>query len=166
MGTFAQSRKLAEQRPMRTKVFVFALVVALLATVAPGCTMPCCEIPQGTIQPSAARHCSMPSAQPVTPATDEVVALVAPPCAMPCCKIPQMGMIQTPAAQRCPTLCGQVTPSTDGVVAPIISDLPALHPIDEVPPATTTPALISDLDHNPRTSSPPAVYLLDGTFLI
>lgn len=155
---------------MRTKVFVFALVVALIATVAPGCTMPCCEIHQvGTIQPSAARHCSMPSAQPVTPPADEVVALVAgvaTACTMPCCKMPQMGMIQSSAAQRCPTLCRQVTPSTDGVVAPIISDLPALHPIDEVPPATTTLAHISDLDHNPLTSSPPAVYLLDGTFLI
>jgi hypothetical protein len=155
---------------MRTNVFAFALVVALIATVAPGCTMPSCEIPQvGTIQPSAARHCSMSSAEPVTPPADEDVALVAgvaPACAMPCCKMPQMGMIQSSAAQRCPTLCGQVTPSTDGVVAPIISDLPALHPIDEVPPATTTPAHISDLDHNPRTSSPPAVYLLDGTFLI
>jgi hypothetical protein len=155
---------------MRTKAFVFALVVALIATVAPGGTMPCCEIPKvGTIQPSAVRHCSMPSAQSVTPPADEVVALVAgvaPACTMPCCKTPQMGMIQSPAAQRCPTLCRQVTPSTDGVVAPISSDLPALHPIDEVPPATTPLAHISDLGHNTLTSSRPAVYLLDGTFLI
>jgi hypothetical protein len=155
---------------MRTKVFALALAVALVASVAPGCTMPCCRIPQpGTIQASAAGHCPMPGAQPVTPPADGVAALiasVAPGCTMPRCEIPELGIMQAPAARDCPMLCAQpATPPADGVVALMSSHSLAFHPIDEVPPATATIAHISDLDHKPLTSSPPAVYLLDGAFL-
>jgi hypothetical protein len=172
MGTFAQSRQSAEQQPMRTKVFAFALAVSLIASVAPGWTMPCCRISQlGTIQGSAARHCSMSSEHPVTSPADGTVALIGsvePGCTMPCCKIPQFGIIQAPAARHCPMLCAQsVTPPAAEVVALTSSNSPALHPLVEVGPAAATIAYIRDLDHNePPTSSPPALYLLDGAFLI
>jgi hypothetical protein len=77
-------------------------------------------------------------------------------------------MIQEPAARLCATLCAQpVTPPAAEVVALISSNSPALHPLDEVLPAAVTIAYIRNLDHNePPTSSPPALYLLAGAFLI
>lgn len=89
-------------------------------------------------------------------------------CTMACCKIPQFGIVQAPTAQRCAMLCAQpVAPPAAVVVALVSSNSPALHPLDEVPPAASTIAYSRDLDHNePPTSSPPALYLLDGAFLI
>jgi hypothetical protein len=121
-------------------MFALALAVALIASVAPGYTMPCCKIPQTrTIQTSVPRHCPMHS-----------------------CSIPHR---DDPATND---LCAQpVTPPADGVGAVISSNWPALDPIDEVPPAAATIAHLANLDHKPPTSSsPPAVYLLDGAFLI
>lgn len=172
MRTFMRSDTSAEKRPTRTKVFTFALAVTLIASLAPGGTVPCCRTPQpGTIQGAAARHCSMSSARPVTSPADGVAAMIGsvePVCTMSCCKIPQFGMIEEPAARHCATLCAQpVTPPAAEVVALISSNSPALHPLDEVPPAAVTITYFRSLDHHePPTSSPPALYLLAGAFLI
>lgn len=171
MRTLTRSDTSAEKRPTRTKVLTFALAVTLIASAAPGWTMPCCRIPQlETAQGAATSHCSMSGAHSATSPADGVVALIGsvePGCTMPCCS-PATRDNSSADRRHCPMLCGQpVAPPAAEVVALISSDSPALHPLDEEPPVAATIVYSRDLDHNePPTSSPPARYLLDGAFLI